>query len=122
VSIDKFFSTVFVRENIIIHMKFKRISAFLSAAVLVAFFAVPVTAYGASAAQTGYAESGPITEVTEAASGNAASGSAPPAAIESGTSSVLPFTGLELAIVLLLGAALLGLGLLLRRANRSTST
>jgi hypothetical protein len=107
-------------------MKSKRIFALLGTAVLlVAFAAVPVTAYGASAAQTGYAESGPITEVTEAASGNsasgAASGSVPSGTVESGTSSVLPFTGLELAIVLLLGVGLLGLGLLIRRASRSTS-
>jgi hypothetical protein len=95
----------------------KRIFASLTAALLLlAFAAVPVSAFASSASQGGYSEAGPITEVTQAA-GNA-SASAP---IETGTSSVLPFTGLDLAIVLLLGVALLGVGLLLRRASRSTS-
>lgn len=133
-------------------MNAKHILATLStAALLVAFAAVPVTAYGASAAQNGYSEAGPISQVTESAptesaptesapetgsgapgstgeggTAGEAAGSAPSAAVESieassSSSSVLPFTGLDLAIVLLLGLALLGLGLLIRRANRSTS-
>jgi hypothetical protein len=119
--------------------------------LLIAFGVVPAIAYGASAAQNGYSEAGPINQVTESAptqsaptqsapqTGSAAPGStgergtageavgsAPSAAVESfgtgsSSSSVLPFTGLDLAIVLLLGVALLGLGLLIRRANRSTS-
>ena len=88
-------------------MRTKRVFAFLSLIVLSSVFAIaPGTAGASSAAQNAYSEAVPLNEVREAATGS---------------SSVLPFTGLDLVIILLLGVALLGIGLLIKRANASTS-
>lgn len=92
----------------------------MSLIALLFALAVPATAGATSAAGNAYSEAAPLNEVNEA--GNNASASAPAATAETGSSSVLPFTGLDLVIVLLLGVSLLGVGMLIRRANRTTGT
>ncbi len=101
-------------------MKIKRI--FISLSVITVLFALPATAIASSSAQSGYEESAPLGSVGEAGN-NGTTGQAtspvPGAVQESSSSSVLPFTGLQLAIVFLLGVALLAAGVLVRRASRS---
>ncbi len=100
-------------------MKAKRL--FISLSVLTLLFALPATAIASSAAQSGYEESAPLGTVAESGNGNAPTEEmgAVPAAAAPESSSVLPFTGLQLAIILLLGIGLVGVGLLARRASHS---
>jgi hypothetical protein len=101
-------------------MTIKRV--FISLSVLVLLFAVPAAAGASSSAQSGYEESAPLSAVSEAGDSGPGQATSPaPTAAESGSSSVLPFTGLQLAIVLLLGLGLLGVGILVRRASHSAS-
>jgi hypothetical protein len=92
-------------------------------AMLLSFAVAPGVASASSSAQNAYSEAAPLNEVggstndTEPAGDSASS--EPTSTTES--SSVLPFTGLDLAILGLLGVGLLGIGLMVRRASRSTS-
>jgi hypothetical protein len=81
--------------------------------LIIAALAVPATAVGAT---DGYTN---VAGVNNSA-GTTAAAATPEAVASSGdSSSVLPFTGLELAIMLGVGVALLGTGLALRRARTS---
>lgn len=92
-------------------------------AVICAVLAVPGTAFAASATQDAYSGVAGVQE----------NGSTPPSAqveaVETGPVSTeavetsggtLPFTGLEVGLIALFGAALLGGGVVLHRANRRT--
>lgn len=68
----------------------------------------PAASLAATATQNGYDEAAPLSEVNEAATTSAATESV----------SSLPFTGLELAVLAFVAIALVGVGLLIRRANR----
>jgi hypothetical protein len=102
-------------------MKAKYILAALGAAALL-LFAAPL-AGAASSSQAGYEESAPLGQVGGEEGGGGESGdvsqttaSAEPTA-ESGNGT-LPFTGMELSLVALLGIALIGTGFLLKRVSR----
>lgn len=71
----------------------------------------PSAALAASATQTGYDEAAPLSQVSDAGP------EAPSGTVDSG-SSFLPFTGLELLALLVVGVAFVGLGVLIRRASR----
>lgn len=81
--------------------------------MIIAAFAVPATAV---AATDGYND---VAGVTGSSGGPTSSAGAPEAVASSGSSDlgVLPFTGLELSIMLGVGIVLLGTGLALRRAR-----
>ncbi len=84
---------------------------FVSIVMVIAAFAVPATAV---AATDGY------TDVAGVAGSSGGPTSSTPEAVASSGSSdlgVLPFTGLELSIMLGVGIVLLGTGLVLRRAR-----
>lgn len=78
-----------------------------------AAFAVPATAV---AATNGYND---VSGVTGSSGGPTSSAGTPEAVASSGSSDlgVLPFTGLELSIMLGVGIVLLGTGLVLRRVR-----
>jgi hypothetical protein len=93
--------------------------------MLVALSASVAFAQGSSPSAQGYDRElgviGEIEQVEPPASNNTPSSSAstPPQAAEEGD---LPFTGLELGLVALMGVALLGTGVALRRVSRRGDT
>lgn len=109
----------------------------VSLGVLVALLVAAPAAMGAAgAAQSAYDEAPPLGDV-RGATGTTGPDAAPepvPVAESTATApsptpvpvadtedvSGLPFTGLELAIIALLGTVLVGTGLLVRRASRTT--
>lgn len=101
-------------------MKLKQILIPLSVALLLV---VGVPTAAATSGEEGYDEAAPLGAVNQAASNSsspeATSAAASEAPAETGSASILPFTGLELAVFVLLGLSLIGLGVLLRRATRS---
>jgi hypothetical protein len=92
----------------------KVIAGTVSAALL---FGAP-SAFAATSAQQGYSKPGGIVQ-TQIDNGNH---NTPPAEIVQTPekSSKLPFTGLDLVLVVAAGGLLLGLGLAMRRLTRST--
>ena len=105
-------------------MNVSRILSILSIALLM-MVAAP-SAMAASASQTGYDEASPLGQVQDIAGAGAegpGTASTQDAADVQNTqeASTLPFTGLDLGIVLALGAVLAGAGFLMRRATHPTS-
>ncbi|MEA2439354.1 MAG: hypothetical protein QOH76_778 [Thermoleophilaceae bacterium] len=82
------------------------------------------SAYGATSAQQGYSKPGGIVQTQlENGGGSNSPGSVvstPESVTESKSSGKLPFTGLDLVLVVAAGGLLLGLGLVMRRLSRST--
>ena len=82
-------------------------------------------AFGQSAVQNGYSQPGGVIQ-SQVSNGNPsstpeASTSSTPTAKTQTSSSQLPFTGLDLGLVLAAGAMLLAAGLGIRRVSRRTS-
>jgi hypothetical protein len=99
----------------------KVLAGTISAAMLLA--APP--AFGVTSAQSGYSKPGGIVE-TQIQNGGGGSNpgsvvSTPERATEARSSGKLPFTGLDLVLVVAAGGLLLGLGLGMRRLTRPTS-
>jgi hypothetical protein len=93
----------------------------ISAALLVG----APSAFAQSSAQQGYSKPGGIvqTQIDNSGGGNPPSSrivSTPEAATQAKSSGTLPFTGLDLVLVIAAGGLLLGLGLGMRRLTRST--
>jgi hypothetical protein len=104
----------------------QRISVFLGVLVLL-LAAAPAAMGAAGAAQSAYDEAPPLGDVRGATADSGPQAEAVPTAdttpavpvAEADTSAgLLPFTGLQIAIIFLLGIALVGTGLLIRRAAR----
>jgi hypothetical protein len=106
----------------------KRISVLVGAiATLLVALPAPAALGAADAAQNGYDEAPPLGDVRGATGGETGDSgttgvTTPPAAeVSSSSAGLLPFTGLQIAIILLLGIALVGTGVLVRRATRVSS-
>ena len=100
----------------------KVLAGTISAAML---FAAP-PAFGVTSAQSGYSKPGGIVETQIENSGGGGNNpgsvvSTPERATEAKSSGKLPFTGLDLVLVVAAGGLLLGLGLGMRRLTRPTS-
>jgi hypothetical protein len=99
----------------------RRITAFLAIALL--SLAVASPAFGQSATENAYGGTAGTQEFT--GSGGDTNGSAPVLAADTSattdTSGSLPFTGLDLGIILLVGITLVGTGLIVRRAAGSNA-
>ena len=97
----------------------KFLAGTISAALL---FGAP-SAFAASSAQQGYSKPGGIVQ-TELENGGGNSPGAvvqtPERATETKSSGSLPFTGLDVVLVVAAGGLLLGLGLGMRRLTRTT--
>jgi len=95
---------------------------FATLGALVCLALVPAASLGQSLSDDAYTNQGGQVLSTVAGGnggGGDSSGTAPVATTSSSTSSgVLPFTGLQLAIIGFAGIALLGSGVALRRAHR----
>jgi hypothetical protein len=88
-------------------------------------FAAP-PAFGVTSAQTGYSKPGGIveTQIQNSGGGGNKPGSVvstPESATQAKSAGSLPFTGLDLVLVVAAGGLLLGLGLGMRRLTRPTS-
>ena len=99
----------------------KFLAGTISAAML---FGAP-SAYAVSSAEQGYSKPGGIVQTQlENSGGNGnnpgAVVSTPESTTEAKSSGKLPFTGLDLVLVVAAGGLLLGLGLAMRRLTRST--
>jgi hypothetical protein len=95
---------------------------FLAGTVSAALLLGAPSAYGETSAQQGYSKPGGIVQ-TQLENGTE---NIPPAAVTETTtvssaksSSTLPFTGLDLVLVVAAGGILVGLGLAMRRLSRS---
>jgi hypothetical protein len=100
----------------------KVIVAALSAAMLLG---VPA-AYGATSAVQGYSQPGGVVQTQlDNGGGNspgvATSTTPPPAKVTTAKGGELPFTGLDLALVVMVGATLVALGLGTRRLSQMSS-
>ena len=99
----------------------KVLAGTISAAML---FAAP-PAFGVTSAQSGYSKPGGIveTQIENSGGGNNPGSvvSTPERATEAKSSGNLPFTGLDLVLVVAAGGLLLGLGLGMRRLTRPPS-
>jgi hypothetical protein len=109
------------RETDTMRLSKKFLAGSISAALLIG----APSAYGQSSAQQGYSKAGGIvqTQLDNSGGSNNNPGavvSTPEAATEAKSSGKLPFTGLDLALVVGAGGLLLGLGLAMRRLTRST--
>ena len=101
---------------------------FLAGTVSAALLVGAPSAFAQSSAQQGYSKPGGIvqTQIDNGGGGGNTPGrvvSTPEAATQaksSSTSGTLPFTGLDLVLVVAAGGLLLGLGLGMRRLTRST--
>jgi hypothetical protein len=89
----------------------RKITAFLAVALLSLALASP--AFGESATQDAYGGIAGSQEFTGGSGSNAALAS--DTTSESGT---LPFTGLDVGLIALVGVGLVGTGLVIRRTNR----
>jgi hypothetical protein len=83
------------------------------------------SAFAQSSAQQGYSKPGGIvqTQIDNGGGGDKTTArvvSTPEAATQAKSSGTLPFTGLDLVLVVAAGGLLLGLGLGMRRLTRST--
>jgi hypothetical protein len=95
----------------------KRKLGFLSAAVVCVVLALAPLARAQSPTLQGYGEDrGLVQQVQHASSSHAPK--AQPVKSSSSSGAKLPFTGLDLAIIVGLGAVLAGTGLVLRRSTR----
>jgi hypothetical protein len=99
----------------------KVLAGTISAALLVG----APSAFAQSSAQQGYSKPGGIvqTQIDNGGGGDHNPGavvSTPERATEAKSSGTLPFTGLDLVLVVAAGGLLLGLGLGMRRLTRST--
>lgn len=99
-------------------MNFRRIWYTLAAAMAVLALALPATALGQTA-QSGY--TGPEGDIQEAVAGTG-SGPTGGSTDGSGDGSALPFTGLDVALLVGGGALLLTAGLGMRRLARRPDT
>jgi hypothetical protein len=88
----------------------RKITAFLAVALLSLAFASP--AFGESATQDAYGGIAGSQEFTGGSGSNAALAS------DTSESGTLPFTGLDVGLIALVGAGLVGTGLVIRRTNR----
>jgi hypothetical protein len=94
---------------------------FLAGVTTAALLLGAPSAYAATSAQQGYSKPGGIVETQL----NSGGGTQPGAAVSTpekapGAKSALPFTGLDLALVVAAGGVLIGLGFAMRRLSRST--
>jgi hypothetical protein len=97
---------------------------FLAGAISAAFLLGAPSAYGVTSAQEAYSKPGGIVQ-TQLENGTE---NIPPAGVTQTTtasstkssSSTLPFTGLDLVLVVAMGGILVGLGVAMRRLSRST--
>jgi hypothetical protein len=92
----------------------------VGALLSIALFAAAAPAYGQSAAQNGYSEPAGSVQQTLGSEGNdghrvAASN----VSRDEGSDSKLPFTGLDIALVVAAGGVLLAMGLGIRRLSRA---
>jgi hypothetical protein len=100
----------------------KVLAGTISAALL---FAAP-PAFGVTSAQKGYSKPGGVveTQIQNSGGGGNPPGSVvstPESATQAKSNGSLPFTGLDLVLVVAAGGLLLGLGLGMRRLTRPTS-
>jgi hypothetical protein len=100
---------------------------FLAGTISIAMLICAPSAIAASSAQTGYSKPGGIVQ-TELDNGGGdrnpaavVENSTPPGSVtETRNSGSLPFTGLDIVLVVAAGGLLLGLGLGMRRLTRTT--
>jgi hypothetical protein len=97
---------------------------FLAGTISAALLVGAPSAFGASSAQQGYSKPGGIVQTQLENNGGSnnpgAVVSTPENITESKSAGKLPFTGLDLVLVVAAGGLLLGLGLAMRRMMRST--
>jgi hypothetical protein len=98
---------------------------FVAGTISAALFLGAPSAFAQSSAQQGYSKPGGIvqTQIDNGGGGGNTPGrvvSTPEAATQAKSSGTLPFTGLDLVLVVGAGGLLLGLGLGMRRLTRST--
>jgi len=92
----------------------RKITLFLAVALLSLALSAP--AYGQSATEDAYSGAAGAQQFSGDNDGNGTSGTVTGAVSESGT---LPFTGLQLALMGAAALALIGTGIVVRRASRS---
>jgi hypothetical protein len=99
---------------------------FLAGVTTAALLLGAPSAYAATSAQQGYSKPGGIVETQLNSGGGTQPGGATQNTAVStpekapGAKSSLPFTGLDLALVVAAGGVLIGLGFAMRRLSRST--
>ena len=99
---------------------------FLAASISAAMLIGAPSAYAVSSAEQGYSKPGGIVQTQLENSGGSGNNpgavvSTPERATTAKSSGKLPFTGLDLVLVVGAGGLLLGLGLAMRRLTRSAS-
>ena len=95
---------------------------FLAGMICAAFFVGAPSALAASSAQQGYSKPGGIVQTEIDNGGDHSPGavvSTPEGTTETRSSGSLPFTGLDVVLVVAAGGLLLGLGLGMRRLTRT---
>jgi hypothetical protein len=98
---------------------------FLAGVTTAALLLGAPSAYAATSAQQGYSKPGGIVETQLDNGGNQPGGATQNTVVSTpekapGAKSSLPFTGLDLVLVVAAGGVLIGLGFAMRRLSRST--
>jgi hypothetical protein len=91
----------------------------VGAVLCIALFVAAAPAYAASAAQNGYSEPAGSVQQQLGSGGNDGHTVAASSVSKTDSNSTLPFTGLDIALVVAAGGVLLAMGLGIRRLSRT---